>query len=199
MIPVVKILFLCPPLYKFKNPHTHRFCMVTPIVSSKYRRLYQFCYVKLFSTNRYKNLLLLDDPGRVRSQIASIVRQIQRFDFDRNLAVTRKLIIWTRAPLRTKPLYSIEDPRIQFVYTSSVQQWHPSYKSTDCGVPPAEIDHGLNLADHNCGHLVQWKCDVPTAGGTIDRRSTAVYTYCIYVQLCTDRYTIVHSTLPHST
>jgi hypothetical protein len=35
----------------------------------------------------------LDDLGRVRSQIASIVRQIQRFDFDRNLVVTRKVII----------------------------------------------------------------------------------------------------------
>ena len=67
--------------------------MVTPIVSSKYRYLYQFCYVKVFSTNRNKNLVLLDDPGRVRSQIASIVRQIQRFDFDRNLVVTRKVII----------------------------------------------------------------------------------------------------------
>jgi hypothetical protein len=44
-------------------------------------------------TNQDKNLLLLDDPGRVRSQIASIVRQIQRFDFDRNLVVTRKIII----------------------------------------------------------------------------------------------------------
>ena len=31
----------------------------------------------------------MDDPGRVRSQIAlaSIVRQIQRFDFDRNLVL----------------------------------------------------------------------------------------------------------------
>ena len=67
--------------------------MVTPIVSSKYRHLYQFCYVKVFSTNQNENLLLLDDPGRVRSQIASIVRQIQRFDFDRNLVVTRKVII----------------------------------------------------------------------------------------------------------
>ena len=67
--------------------------MVTPIVSSKYRRLYQFCYVKLLSTNQHENLLLLDDPGRVRSQIASIVRQIQRFDFDRNLVVTLKVII----------------------------------------------------------------------------------------------------------
>ena len=47
--------------------------------------MYQFCYVKVFSTNQNENLLLLDDPGRVRSQIASIVRQIQRFDFDRNL------------------------------------------------------------------------------------------------------------------
>jgi hypothetical protein len=67
--------------------------MVTPIVSSKYRCLYQFCYVKVFSTNQNENLPKLDDPGSVRSQIASIVRQIQRFDFDRNLVVTRKVII----------------------------------------------------------------------------------------------------------
>jgi hypothetical protein len=31
---------------------------------------------------------MLDDPSRVRSQIASGVRQIQRFDFDRNLVRT---------------------------------------------------------------------------------------------------------------
>jgi hypothetical protein len=62
-------------------------------VSSKYRHLYQFYYVKVCSTNQNENLLLLDDPGRVRSQIASIVRQIQRFDFDCNLVVTRKVII----------------------------------------------------------------------------------------------------------
>ena len=64
-----------------------------PIKINKYRRLYQFCYVKVSSTDLNKNLLLLDDPGRVRSQIASIVRQIQRFDFDRNLVVTRKVLI----------------------------------------------------------------------------------------------------------
>jgi hypothetical protein len=45
------------------------------------------------------NLLLLDDPGRVRSQIISVVCQIQRFDFDCNLVVTRKVIIRTCAPL----------------------------------------------------------------------------------------------------
>ena len=69
--------------------------MVTPTVSSKYRHLYQFCYLKVFSTKQNGNLILLDDPGRyrVRSQIASIVRQIQRFDFERNLVVTRKVII----------------------------------------------------------------------------------------------------------
>jgi hypothetical protein len=67
--------------------------MMTPIVSSKYRHLYQYCLVNIFSTNYNNNLLLLDDPGRVRSQIASIVRHIQRFDFDRNLVVTRKVII----------------------------------------------------------------------------------------------------------
>ena len=62
-------------------------------MSSKYRHLYQLCYVNIFSTNQDENLVLLDDPGRVRSQIASIVRQIQRFDFDRNMVVTRKVII----------------------------------------------------------------------------------------------------------
>jgi hypothetical protein len=69
--------------------------MVTPIVSSihKYRHLYQFCHVQLFGTDKHKSLLLLDDPSRVRSQIATVVRQIQRFDFDRNLVVTRKVII----------------------------------------------------------------------------------------------------------
>jgi hypothetical protein len=34
----------------------------------------------------------LDDPGRVRSQIISVVCQIQRFDFDCNLVVSRKVI-----------------------------------------------------------------------------------------------------------
>ena len=51
--------------------------MVTPIVSGKYRRLYQFCYVKLLSTNHNKSLQLLNDPGRVRSQIISVVCQIE--------------------------------------------------------------------------------------------------------------------------
>jgi hypothetical protein len=62
-------------------------------VSSKYRYLYQFSYVKMFSTSYDENLILLDDPSHVRSQIASVVRQIQRFDFDRNLVVKRKVII----------------------------------------------------------------------------------------------------------
>ena len=62
--------------------------------------MYQFCYVKTFSTNHNKNLVLLDDPGRVRSQITSVVCQIQRFDFDCNLVVTRKVIIPSAAGLR---------------------------------------------------------------------------------------------------
>ena len=64
---------------------------MTPIVSSKYRHLYQFCYVKICtidsSINQNRNLLLLDDPGRVRSQITSVACQIQRFDFDCNRIV----------------------------------------------------------------------------------------------------------------
>ena len=73
-------------------------------MSIKYRHFYQFCYVKIFSTNQYGNLVLLDDPGRVRSQITSVVRQIQRFDFDCNLVVTGKVIIPSDAALRSKSL-----------------------------------------------------------------------------------------------
>ena len=87
MIPVVQILFLCPLPYKFKK---------SPC---------QFCYVKIFSTNQGGNLLLLDYPGRVRSHIISVVCQIQRFDFDCNLVVTRKVIIRIPPVLGTNPLY----------------------------------------------------------------------------------------------
>jgi hypothetical protein len=46
-----------------------------------------------------------DYPGRVRSQITNVVCQIQWFDFDRILVVSRTVIIRTCAPLRIKPLY----------------------------------------------------------------------------------------------
>jgi hypothetical protein len=49
----------------------------------------------------------LDDPGRVRSQITSVVCQIQRFDFDCNLVLTRKLIIRIPAGLGLNPLYVV--------------------------------------------------------------------------------------------
>jgi hypothetical protein len=78
--------------------------MVIPIVSSKYRWLYKFCYVKIFSTDKDQNLVTLDDPGRVRSQITSVVCQIQRFDFDGNLVVTRKVIIRIPPGLGRNPL-----------------------------------------------------------------------------------------------
>ena len=48
----------------------------------------------MLSTNWDGNLVLLDDSGRVRSQITSVVCHIQRFDFECNpLVVTRKVII----------------------------------------------------------------------------------------------------------
>ena len=66
-----------------------------------------FCKFSPFSsTNHNRNLALLDDPGRVRSQIISVVCQIQRFDFDCNLVVTRKLIIRIPAGLGLNPLYA---------------------------------------------------------------------------------------------
>jgi hypothetical protein len=52
----------------------------------------------------------LDDPGRVRSHITSLVDlcQIQRFDFDCNLVVTRKLIIRIPPGLGRNPLYHVQ-------------------------------------------------------------------------------------------
>jgi hypothetical protein len=50
--------------------------------------------------------MLLDDPGRVRSQITSVVCQNQWFDFDCNLVLTRKLIIRIPAGLGLNPLYT---------------------------------------------------------------------------------------------
>jgi hypothetical protein len=49
--------------------------------------------------------VLLDDPGRVRSQIIGVVCQIKWFDFDRNLVETRKLIIRIPPGLGLNPLY----------------------------------------------------------------------------------------------
>ena len=81
------------PNRRYEIPIQTGFFMMHPIVRSKYRHLYQFWYVNISSVKQHKNLLLLDDPNRVRSQIATVVRQIQRFDFDSNLVVTRKVII----------------------------------------------------------------------------------------------------------
>ena len=48
---------------------------------------------------------MLDNRGRVvRSHIINVACQIQRFDFDSNLVLTRKLIIRIPPPLRLKPL-----------------------------------------------------------------------------------------------
>ena len=55
-----------------------------------------------FDCNR--NLVLSDDPGRVRSQIISVVYQIQRFYSHCNLVLTRKVIIRTSPGLGLNPL-----------------------------------------------------------------------------------------------
>ena len=51
-------------------------------------------------------LVTSSDLGRVRSQTTSVhvVYRIQRFDSDCNMVVTRKVIIRTPPPLRSKPL-----------------------------------------------------------------------------------------------
>ena len=66
--------------------------------------MHQFSYVNFSSTNEDVNLFLLDDPGRVRSQITVVVCQIQRFDFGCNLVVTREVIITSGVALQINPL-----------------------------------------------------------------------------------------------
>ena len=85
LIPVVKILLACPSPYKFKNSHTYRFCMVTPHSEHKIPVNVLVIRYKCYSTNRDGNVPLLDDPGRVRCKITSVVCQIQQFDFECNL------------------------------------------------------------------------------------------------------------------
>ena len=53
------------------------------------------------------NLLLLDDRGRVRSQIKSVAYWVQRFNFDCNLVLMWKLIIPTPSALGLKPKYEL--------------------------------------------------------------------------------------------
>jgi hypothetical protein len=60
---------------------------------------------------------LLDDPGRVRSQITIAVCQIQRFDFGCNLVVMGKIIIRIPPPLRLKPLYNSNNGFFQNINT----------------------------------------------------------------------------------
>ena len=72
--------------------------------------MYKFYCVKVSSTNQDRNLLMLDDPGRVRSEITSVVCQIQRFDFDCNLVVTRKVIMGIPPGLGRNPLYTATVP-----------------------------------------------------------------------------------------
>ena len=57
-----------------------------------------------FVSNHVENLVRLDDPGRVRSNLISVVRKIQRFDFECNLVLTRKVIIWIHPALDLKPI-----------------------------------------------------------------------------------------------
>jgi hypothetical protein len=65
----------------------------------------QLSSVKVSSTNHGGKLLMSDNPGGVRSHITCVVCQIQKFDFDCNLAGTRKVIIWIPPALDLKPLY----------------------------------------------------------------------------------------------
>jgi hypothetical protein len=69
--------------------------------------MYEFSYLKVTSTNQHEKLVMLDDPGCSSSHITSVACQIQRFDFDCNLAVARKIILITRMhpALGLKPLY----------------------------------------------------------------------------------------------
>jgi hypothetical protein len=61
---------------------------------------------------------MLDDPGRVRSQIINVVCQIQRFDFDCNLVVAQKLIIRVPPGLGLNPLVGKVVSTCQIFFTA---------------------------------------------------------------------------------
>ena len=67
--------------------------------------------------------MILDALGRVRSQIKSVVCQIQRFDFDCNLGVTGKVIIRSAAVLRLRGGLSEKVTFIQG-FNIKTMQWH---------------------------------------------------------------------------
>jgi hypothetical protein len=61
------------------------------------------------------SIVLLNDPGLVRSHITSVVCQIQRFDFDCNSVVTRKVIMGIPPTLGLKPLYHCIDTKFSIL------------------------------------------------------------------------------------
>ena len=64
-----KVLFARPLPYKFeKNPHTDKFCMVAPHSEQEI----PLNVPVLLCKNTNEDLVLLDDRGRVRSQITSV-------------------------------------------------------------------------------------------------------------------------------
>ena len=65
--------------------------------------MFPLCHVNTFCTKQNKSLYMLDDPGRVKSQIISVVCQIQRFNFEYNLVMMRKVIIRTTPGLDLNP------------------------------------------------------------------------------------------------
>jgi hypothetical protein len=86
--------------------HTNRFGMVTPHCEHKVMvNVSVIRYIKFSSANPNGNIVSLDDPGRVRSQIISVVLQIQGFDFECNLVLSRKLIIASPPALRSNSLW----------------------------------------------------------------------------------------------
>ena len=58
----------------------------------------------MFDINYNITLLMLNDSGHVKSQIRNVVCQIQRFDFDLNLVLMRKVIIRIPPGLERNPL-----------------------------------------------------------------------------------------------
>ena len=53
--------------------HTNRFCIVTPHSEHEVPVNVPVILFKFFSTDPHENVMLMDDPGRVISQIISVV------------------------------------------------------------------------------------------------------------------------------
>ena len=65
---------------------------------------------------------MLDDPGRVRSQIINVVCQIERFDFDCNMVVRNSDAKSNNMNTHIRPFKVVRGSRLLFTWKKNKQE-----------------------------------------------------------------------------